>query len=102
MHVRFLRDTYVATRASRGKRTCTCVSSGPVGTTPRLLLTEAVMSAWARLVADCRAGGITKTVRLTAALIAATAIAYELPVVTQDADYSRIAEIRRKLRVVQV
>jgi hypothetical protein len=36
-------------------------------------ITEAVMVAWARLVADCRLAGIQRSVKLTDALIAATA-----------------------------
>jgi hypothetical protein len=40
--------------------------------------------ARARLVADCRAAGIQRTVKLTNALIAATTIEHRLPVVTQD------------------
>jgi predicted nucleic acid-binding protein len=46
-------------------------------------ISEAVMAAWARPVADCRAAGIQGTVKLTDALIAATAIEHGLPVVTQ-------------------
>jgi predicted nucleic acid-binding protein len=65
-------------------------------------ITEAVMDAWARLVADCRTGGIHRTVRLTDALIAATAIEHGLPVVTQNEDYSKIAEMHAALRVVHV
>lgn len=63
---------------------------------------ESVMDAWARLVHDCRRAGIHRTVRLTDALIAATAIAYGLPVVTQDADFDRMALAHDALRVVKV
>lgn len=63
---------------------------------------ESVMGAWARLVHDCRRAGIHRTVRLTDALIAATAIAYGLPVVTQDADFDRMALAHDALRVVKV
>lgn len=63
---------------------------------------EAVMSAWARLVIDCRRAGITGAVRLTDALIAATAVAHGLPVVTQDVDFDRVARAHPQLRVLTV
>jgi predicted nucleic acid-binding protein len=65
-------------------------------------INEAVITAWARLVADCRAAGIQRTVRLTDALIAATAIENGLPVVTQDDDYRHISKVHPALKVVQV
>lgn len=65
-------------------------------------ITEAVMDAWARLVADCRSAGAQRTVKLTDALIAAIAIERELPVVTQDEDYDLIARVQPALRVVRV
>lgn len=65
-------------------------------------VTESVMGAWARLVIDCRAAGIHRTVRLTDALIAATAVEHGLPVVTQDADFERMAEAHPALTVVRV
>ena len=65
-------------------------------------ISEAVMVTWARLVADCRAAGIQRTVKLTDALIAATAVEHGLPVVTQDDDYERIAGAHTALRVVNV
>lgn len=65
-------------------------------------ISEAVMAAWARLVCDCRDGGIQRTVKLTDALIAATAIEHGLPVVTQDEDYRQMAEAHPALRVVAV
>jgi predicted nucleic acid-binding protein len=65
-------------------------------------ISEAVMVAWARLVHDCRLAGIHRTVKLTDALIAATAVEHGLPVVTQDEDYSRIADAHRALQVVAV
>ncbi len=67
-----------------------------------IAITESVIGAWARLVADCRQGGITRTVKLIDALIAATAIDLGLPVVTQDDDYDRMAEAHRPLRVIKV
>lgn len=63
---------------------------------------EAVMVAWARLVADCRAAGVHRTVKLTDALIAATAIEHGLPVITRDHDYDQIARAHPALRVVNV
>ena len=65
-------------------------------------ITEAVMSAWARLVADARAAGVSRLVRLTDALIAATAVVHGLPVVTQDDDFERIAAVHPALHVVWV
>jgi predicted nucleic acid-binding protein len=58
------------------------------------------MVTWARLVFDCRRAGIHASVKLTDALIAATAIEHGLPVVTQDGDYAQIA--RAHLEVVAV
>jgi len=63
---------------------------------------EAIMVSWARLVADCRRAGIHRTVKLMDALIAATAVEHGLPVVTQDADYEKIAKAHAPLRVVNV
>jgi predicted nucleic acid-binding protein len=60
------------------------------------------MVTWAHLVSDCRRVGIHRTIRLTDALIAATAIEHGLPVVTQDEDYSRMAEAHDALHVVMV
>jgi predicted nucleic acid-binding protein len=65
-------------------------------------ISEAVMMAWARLVSDCRQAGIHRTVKLTDALIAATAIEHGLPVITQDEDYNRMAEAHPALDVVSV
>jgi predicted nucleic acid-binding protein len=67
-----------------------------------IALSEPVMVTWARLVADCRAAGIQRTVRLTDALIAATAIEHGLPVVTQDAGFEQIARAHSPLSVVSV
>ncbi len=65
-------------------------------------ITEPVMVAWARIVADCRAAGVHGMVKLTDALIAATAVEHGLPVVTQDDDYDRIAAAHPALVVVRV
>lgn len=63
---------------------------------------EPVMTAWARLVIDCRRAGIQRTIRLTDALIAGTAVVHGLPVVTQDEDFDRIAVAHPSLRVIGV
>ena len=65
-------------------------------------ISESVMVSWARLVADCRAAGIHRMVKLTDALIAATAIEHGLAIVTQDDDYDRIAAAHAPLRVIKV
>lgn len=65
-------------------------------------ISESVMTAWAHLVADCRRAGVHSSVRLTDALIAATAVAHGLPIVTQDADFDRIAGCHPPLSVVKV
>jgi len=65
-------------------------------------ISEAVMVSWARLVADCRAQGIHRMVKLTDALIAATAVEHGLPVVTQDDDYDRIAAAHAPLQVIKI
>jgi predicted nucleic acid-binding protein len=65
-------------------------------------ISEAVMVSWARLVSDCQTAGIQKMVKLTDALIAATAIEHGLAVITQDDDYERIATAHIALRVIRV
>lgn len=65
-------------------------------------ISEAVMGAWARMVADCRSAGIHRAVKLTDLLIAATAVEHGLPVVTQDTDFERVADVHGPLRVVTV
>jgi len=65
-------------------------------------ISEAVMTSWARLVADCKAAGIHRTVKLTDALIAATAVEHGLPVVSQDGDFAKIAQAHSALAVLQV
>jgi predicted nucleic acid-binding protein len=67
-----------------------------------LPISEAVMVAWARLVADCRARGVHRTIKLTDALIAATAVEHGLRVVTQDGDYDQIARVHPALGVLRV
>jgi predicted nucleic acid-binding protein len=85
-----------ATRARRGDTLALARSADPIA------ITEAVMSGWARLVIDCRAAGLHRTVKLTDALIAATAIEHGLPVVTQDDDYAQIARAHPALQVIAV
>jgi predicted nucleic acid-binding protein len=65
-------------------------------------ISEAVMLSWARLVADCKAAGIHRAIKLTDALIAATAVEHGLPVVTQDGDFAKIADAHPTLRVFGV
>lgn len=65
-------------------------------------ISEAVMVTWARLVADCREAGVHRMVKLTDALIAATAIEHGLAVVTQDHDYDRMSAAHPQLRVIKV
>jgi predicted nucleic acid-binding protein len=65
-------------------------------------ISEAVMTSWARLVADCRAAGIHRTIKLTDALIAATAVEHGLPVVSQDDDFKKIAAVHSQLQTLSV
>lgn len=67
-----------------------------------LPITEPVMVAWARLVSDCRAAGVHRSVKLTDSLIAATGVEHGLAVVTQDDDYQQIARAHAPLRVLSV
>jgi hypothetical protein len=65
-------------------------------------ISEAIMVSWARLIADCRAAAIHRIVKLTDAVIAATAVEHGLAVVTQDDDYDQIAAAHTPLRVIRV
>jgi predicted nucleic acid-binding protein len=85
-----------ASRARRGDTLALARTAEPVP------ISESIMGAWARLVADCRAAGIQRTVKLTDALIAATAITLGLPVVTQDDDYDQMARVHPALHVLKV
>lgn len=85
-----------ASRARRGDTLTLAKTAEPVP------VTESVIAAWARLVIDCRSAGIQRTVRLTDALIAATAIDLGLPVVTQDDDFDQIASAHPSLKVLKV
>ena len=84
---------------SRVRRTGTLTLARRVDPVP---ISEAVMAAWARLVSDCRNAGIQRAVKLTDALIAATAIDLGLPVVTQDDDYNQMARAHPPLQVRKV
>ena len=83
-------------RARRGDTLALAREADPIP------VNEAVMSGWARLVVDCRRAGVHRTVRLTDALIAATAVVHGLPVVTQDGDFDQIAAAHSPLRVLRV
>ena len=85
-----------AVRAKRGDTLALARTMEPVP------LGEPAMAAWARLVVACRTAGIQRTVKLTDALIAATAIDLGLPVVTQDDDYDQMAKAHPQLHVVKV
>lgn len=85
-----------ATRARRADTLALARAADPIP------ISEAVMVSWARLVADCRAAGVHRAVKLTDALIAATAIEHGLPVGTQDADFDRIAGACPTLSVIRV
>ncbi len=67
-----------------------------------LPVSEAVTTAWATMVSDCRRAGVHRTVKLVDALIAATAIEHGLPIVTQDSDYDQIARAHPALQVYKV
>ncbi len=84
------------TRAQRADTLALARSADPVP------ITEATMDAWARLVIDCRKAGIQRTVKLTDALIAATAVERGLPVVTQDEDFDRLGRAHELLDVLRV
>jgi predicted nucleic acid-binding protein len=61
---------------------------------------EAVMSAFARLVYDCRRAGVRP--RVLDALIAATGLEHGLPVVTQDEDFAAMAMAHPALTIVRI
>jgi predicted nucleic acid-binding protein len=61
---------------------------------------EPVMSAFARLVHDCRSAGLRPRVLDT--LIAATSVQHGLPLVTQDNDFSAMAAVHSQLVVLVV
>lgn len=65
-----------------------------------IAVTEATMSAFARLTHDCRRSGARP--KILDALIAATAVEHGLPVVTQDDDFGAMARVHRRLVVQSV
>jgi predicted nucleic acid-binding protein len=85
-----------ATRARRADTLALARTADPIPAS------EAVMVEWARIVAACRSAGIQRAVKLTDALIAATAIEHGLPVVTQDDDYAQLARAYSALSVISV
>jgi predicted nucleic acid-binding protein len=85
--------------STRSRRADTLALARTADTIP---ISEAVMVTWARLVASCKSAGIHRVIRLTDSLIAATAIEHGLPVVTQDSDYTKIADAYTALRVLTV
>jgi predicted nucleic acid-binding protein len=84
------------TRARRAETLSVARAADPIP------ISEAVMVSWARLVDDCRSAGAHRAVKLTDALIAATAVEHGLPVVTQDRDYEKLASSHPALRVLNV
>jgi predicted nucleic acid-binding protein len=91
-----LNATDDATRARRADTLALARAADPIP------ISEAVMTTWARLVADCKAAGIHRTIKLTDALIAATAVEHGLPVVAQDGDYKKLAAAHPPLRTLSV
>jgi predicted nucleic acid-binding protein len=85
-----------ATRARRADTLALARTADPIPAS------EAVIVEWARLVAACRGAGVQRTVKLTDALIAATAIEHGLPVVTRDDDYAQLARAYSALSVINV
>jgi predicted nucleic acid-binding protein len=65
-------------------------------------ITEAIMSAWARLVADCHNARMHRTLKIADTLIAATAIDLGLPLVTRDDDYDQMARAHAPLDIIKV
>jgi predicted nucleic acid-binding protein len=96
LHLGVLGAADDATRARRADTLALARTADPIP------ISEAVMVAWARLVADCRSAGIQRAVKLTDTLIAATAVEHGLPVVTQDSDYDQMAGAHSALRVVVI
>ena len=91
-----LNATDDATRARRADTLALARSADPIP------ISEAVITSWARLVADCQTAGIHRAIKLTDALIAATAIEHGLPVVSQDGDFKKIATAHPALHTLSV
>lgn len=84
------------TRARRAETLSVARAADPIP------ISEAVMVSWARLVTDCRSAGAHRAIKLTDALIAATAVEHGLPVITQDGNYEKLAAAHPALRVLNV
>jgi predicted nucleic acid-binding protein len=82
------------TRARRADTLALARAADPVP------ISEPVMSAFARLVHDCRRAGLGP--RILDALIAATAVEHGLPVVTQDEDFTAMSIAHAALTVRRV
>jgi predicted nucleic acid-binding protein len=82
------------TRARRADTLALARSADPIP------VVEAVMSAFARLVYDCRRAGVRP--RVLGALIAATGLEHGLPVVTQYEDFAAIAAAHPALAILRV
>ncbi len=96
LHLGVLNSEDATVRARRADTLAFARAADPIP------ISEAVMVAWARLVADCKAAGVHSAIKLTDALIAATAVEHGLPVVTQDGDFARIAEVHPAVEVLAV
>lgn len=77
------------TDADRDQRLETLIRAQRLGPIP---VDDAVAAAWARLRLDLRAAG--RRLPINDSWIAATAIAHDLPVATQDADYDGVPGLR--------
>jgi predicted nucleic acid-binding protein len=84
------------TRARRAETLALARAADPIQ------IGEAIMVTWARLVSASKAAGVHRAIKLTDALIAATAIEHGLPVVTQDNDYDQMARAYPGLQVLNV
>ena len=91
-----LNASYDTTRARRADTLALARAADPIP------IGEAIMVTWARLVSASKAAGVHRTIKLTDALIAATAIEHGLPVVTQDNDYDQMARAYPDLQVLNV
>jgi predicted nucleic acid-binding protein len=96
LHLGVLNASDNATRARRADTLALARAADPVP------IGEAIMVTWARLVSASQAAGVHRTIKLTDALIAATAIEHGLPVVTQDTDYDQMARAYPDLQVLHV
>lgn len=82
------------TRSRRADTLALARAADPIG------VSEAVMSAFARLVHDCRRAN--RRAKILDALIAATAIEHGLPIFTQDDDFDAISSAHPALVVHRV